>query len=304
MTELLKNPEFIEAVAKLVGATLWPTVLLVLALLFKREISSFTRRIKKGKLLGNEFELTEELDKFAKVAEKAQSEIYVPSRDTIPNAIETAAQQASESDVEKIISVASENPEFGLILLARKIEVEMKRLLAMGGHLRGRRALSYRDMAEYLGKNAAVSENLRKSLEIFWDVRNKIVHAHNDIGREDLIRTIDIGLTVLSAIRTIPHEKNVVAYPGTDIFADPEGNNRHEGVKAVILETTTPGGASKHHRVFPTTKSHYRAGMTVTWEWNMSITWGQCYYRDPWTNEIKHAWGSSAEFIGRDIETI
>lgn len=304
MTDLLSNPQLIEALAKLAGATLWPLVVLVLAALFKREISSFTRRIKKGKLLGNEFELAEELDNFAKTAEKAQQEIYVPPENEDLAGARNTAQEAEEGDTEKVISVASENPEFGLILLARKIEEEMKRLLAMGGHLRGRRALSYRDMAEYLGKNAAVSENLRKSLEIFWDVRNKIVHGHSEITREDLIRTIDIGLTVLSAIRSIPHEKNIVAHPGADMFSDPEGNHPIEGAKALVLETTTPGGARKLHRVFPTTKTDYRIGMTVAWEWNMSNTWGQCYYRDPWTKKIKQAWSSAAEFVGRDLDAI
>jgi hypothetical protein len=304
MSDLLNNPQLLEALAKLAGATLWPIVALVLALLFKREISSVARRIKKGKLLGSEFELTEELDKFAIAAEKAQSEIYVPPPPTAAEGAAASPVQATEGDVEAIIKLASENPEFGLILLARKIEEEMKRLLAMGGHLRGRRSLSIRDMAEYLGRNAAVSENLRKSLEIFWDVRNKIVHGHGDVSREDLIRTIDIGLTVLSAIRTIPHEKNVVAHPGAEMFADPEGKHPLEGVKALILETTTPGGARKLIRVFPTTRTDYRPGMTVTWEWNTNLTWGRCYYRDPWTKEIKEAWRSSAEFVGRDIEAI
>ena len=179
----------------------------------------------------------------------------------------------------------------------------MKRLLALSGHLRGR-SVSYRDMAEYLGRNSAVSVNLRKSLELFWDVRNKIVHGHGDVSKEDLVRTIDIGLTVLSAIKAIPHEKNIVAHPGADMFADQEGHEPIEGVKALILETTTPGGANKLMRVFPTTKEHYRQGMTVSWEWNMDKTWDRCYYRDPWTNEIKKGWHSSAEFVGRDIEAI
>lgn len=302
--EDLGDPELIGALAKLTGSILWPVVVIVLALMFKPEISSLARRIKKGKVLGNEFELSEELDRAALTAAKAQREVYVPGRSSDESEYDQEDLNASEDDVERIISIAVDNPEFGLIFLARKIEEEMKRLLAVGGHLQGRRSLSYRDMAEYLGKNAAVSQSLLKSLQLFWDVRNKIVHGHADVSQDDAIRAIDIGLTVLSAIRAIPHEKNVVAHPGAQIFSDPQGRQPIEGVRALILETTTPGGARKMRRVFPTTKEDYQEGATLTWEWNMNNVWSKCFYQDPWTGEVKKGWESSAEFVGRDIESI
>lgn len=301
--DLSRTIQLLDVIAKLAGAALWPIVIFVLAIMFKREISSVTKRIKRGKLFGNEFELSEEIDKLAKTAEKAQKEIYTSPEPSEPTA-KHLGNEALDRDIEDIISIATDKPEFGLILLAQKIEKEMKRLLALTGHLRGGKPVSYRDMADYLGKNSAVSDNLRKSLDLFWDVRNKIVHGQTDVSKSDLIRTIDIGLTVLSAIKAIPHEKNVVAHPGVDMFADQEGQKIVEDAKALILETTALGGANKFMRVFPTTKQHYQKGMTVSWEWNMSRTWGSCYYRDPWTNEIKKGWDSSAEFVGRDIEAI
>lgn len=304
MIDLIKNPAWIEAVAKLAGAILWPIVAFFLAMLFKGEISSIIRRIKKGKFFGNEFELEDELNELAEATERAQKEIYIPAAVVEDEEKGFGRGEAPKQDYEQIMARASENPELGLIFIARKIELEMKRLLAVSGHLRGRRSLSYRDMAEYLGRNAAVSENLRKSLDLFWDVRNKIVHSHGEVSREDLIRTIDIGLTVLSAISVIPHEKNVVAHPGADLFADPEGRQPIQSAKALILETTSPGGAAKSIRVFPTTRTDYRKGMAVTWEWNMEKTWGPSYYRDPTTGRIIKAWSVSAEFVGRDLDAI
>lgn len=303
MFDFPKVIQLIDVIAKLAATTLWPIVVLVLVMLFKGEISSVIKRIKRGKVLGNEFELSEKLDELAKTTEKAQREIYVPPSPSEPPA-EPLQIESSERDIEKIIDIASDKSEFGLILLAQTIEKEMKRLLAMTGHLGGRRSVSYRDMAEYLGRNSTVSGNLRKSLDLFWDVRNKIVHGHGSVDKENLIRAIDIGLTILSAIKAIPHEKNIVAHPGADMFADQEGRQPIEGVKALILETTAPEGSKKLTRVFPTTKTHYRQGMTVSWEWNMDKTWAKCYYRDPWTSEIKNGWNSAAEFVGRDIEAI
>lgn len=297
-------PQMIEALAKLASATLWPLVAIFLAVLFKGEVSSIVRRIKSGKVFGNEFVLGEELDRLAETVETATKEIPNPPSTITADGAEESRFKAIEKDEEKVISLASENPELGIILLARKIEEEMRRLLAISGHLGGQHSISYHDMAEYLGKNAAVSENLRKSIELFWGIRNKIVHGHRDIRQEELIRTIDIGLTVLSAIRALPYSKSVVVHPGAELYADPEGRQPLEGVKALILEVISPGGASKTINVFPTTKTDYRTGVTVSWEWNMNKVWGECYYRDPETKEIKKAWHSAAEFIGRDIETV
>jgi hypothetical protein len=298
MLELIKNPLWVEAIAKLAGAILWPSVAFVLALLFKGELSSIIRRIKKGKFFGNEFELDQDLDRLVIVAEKAQQEIYIPGE------VNEAKNDVAEFAPEQVIGRFSDNPELGIIFIARKIESEMKRLLAVSGHLKGRKSISYPDMAEYLGKNAAVSENLRASLQLFWDVRNKVVHAHGQVSRDDLIRTIDIGLTILSAISAIPQERNVVAYPCVDLYRDSGCTQLTLGVKGVILETTSPGGATKSHRIFPTTKTHFRVGMAVSWEWNMDRILGPTYYKDPQSSELKKAWESSAEFVGRDLDSI
>jgi len=42
----------------------------------------------------------------------------------------------------------------------------------------------------------------------------------------------------------------------------------------------------------------------VSWEWNMNNVWEAAWYRDPDTNEVKPAWSSSAEFIGRDLNNL
>lgn len=306
LIELLKNPLWVEAIAKLAGAVLWPFITLCFGLLFKGEISSIFRRLKKGKLLGNELELGTELDAFARTTEIAQAEIYIP-----PSAPEggppTAPQiERSDSDIEKIVALAGDSPELGFIMLARKIEKEMKLLMAVGGHLKGKRMLAFQDMAEYLAKNAAVSENLKSSLNLFWDVRNKIVHAQGEIKvtREEVIRAVDIGLTVLSAIKAIPHELHVVAHPNVDLFQDQAGTVPVPGVKGLMLEATSPGRATKALRIYPTTKTWYRPGMAVTWEWNMGLVTGRCFYRDPTDGTIKSAWSSAAEFVGRDLDAI
>jgi hypothetical protein len=60
----------------------------------------------------------------------------------------------------------------------------------------------------------------------------------------------------------------------------------------------------KSFRIYPSTKTHFKKGKQVAWEWDMSKTWGPLWYKDPQTDEMKSAWSSSAEFVGRNLEDI
>ncbi|MGE4260660.1 hypothetical protein [Shewanella sp.] len=301
------TPELITAIAGLISSVLWPAVTIWLVHNFKVEISGLVKRVKKGKVLGQEFELSEQLNELTIKADKVRSEALINKTvtDAPANSDDISQKTRYESDIEKIISISSENEELGIILLSQKIESELKILMASGGYLAGKDNLSFSDMLAYLQRNAAVSENLVASIKIFWDVRNKVIHrGHGKVERDNLIRIVDIGLTVLTAIRSIPHEINIVKYINVDIFNDAECKQIIEGVKAVILETHSPGRAQVNYRIFPTTKTHFSVGMQVSWEWGRTKQWGQAYYKDPADGLTKSAWSSSMEFTGRDLEKI
>jgi hypothetical protein len=108
----------------------------------------------------------------------------------------------------------------------------------------------------------------------------------------------------LRAIQAIPHEKYFVYHPGAEVYSDPEGNQVTDGVRAVILDVESPGGATRTRHVYPSTRTYFRRGMRVAWEWNLDRVFGESWYQDPDTNEVKHGWSSSAEFIGRPLEEL
>jgi hypothetical protein len=138
----------------------------------------------------------------------------------------------------------------------------------------------------------------------FWDIRNKIVHGADDVNADHILRAIDSGMTILRALEAIPHEINIIYHPGVDVFGDEKCHEKIEGVKGLILETTSPGGTAKSRRIYPTTRTNYEKGKQVAWEWNMARTWNKAWYRDPDTKEIRQAWVGSSEFVGRHIEDV
>ena len=44
--------------------------------------------------------------------------------------------------------------------------------------------------------------------------------------------------------------------------------------------------------------------LRVAWEWSFDNVWSEAWYKDPETNEIKSAWHSAAEFIGRNLDDL
>ncbi len=77
-----------------------------------------------------------------------------------------------------------------------------------------------------------------------------------------------------------------------------------QGVNGLILETTAPGGTTKTLRIFPTTQSHYQKGRQVPWEGNLGRVFDQAWYKDPITGQVREAWSSAAEFVGRHLNDL
>lgn len=111
-------------------------------------------------------------------------------------------------------------------------------------------------------------------------------------------------LTVSARLRAIPHEVNVIHHEGVDLYSDPGLTRKIEGARGVILETEGPEGAVKRLRIFPSTRSHFRKGMRVSWEWSPEHMFEQTWYRDPDTGGTRVAWTGAMEFIGRDVDSV
>jgi hypothetical protein len=116
-------------------------------------------------------------------------------------------------------------------------------------------------------------------------------------GGGDLLEVPDPG-AAFPIVSTSPDRVDIVYHPGVELFSDDAGTKPFPGAKGIVLETTTsPGGVMK--TIFPTTRTHFQKGRKVAAKWNVQKVWPAAWYRDPDTGEIKLAWLSSAEFVGR-----
>jgi len=100
------------------------------------------------------------------------------------------------------------------------------------------------------------------------------------------------------------HETHRVVNPGMPVYHDAACDNPMADAKGVILESYGPDGLTRSLRIHPTTRTHFRAGTMVAWEWSAEHRFGEAWYRDADTNVPKYAWTSSMEFVGRNLDEL
>jgi hypothetical protein len=291
--------ELIRSIAFL----LWPILAFVVLFLLKHQIRDILGRLRRGKVLGQKIELEQSLRELNASAQAAASES--PLFVQVPDIGKAGDVKDHESDdlARRVIEEASKSPKIALILLASELEREVRQLLASMGLLGTARSVSLFQYMQILEERGALPNHLAGSVRNFWYLRNKLVHGH-EASPDDIVRAIDSGLTILRTIRAIPHEVNVVYHPGAEVYADAEGREVRPGIKAVVLQTTSPGGAKKTLRAHPTTRTQFQKGDRVAWEWNRHLVVGESWYRHPDTSEVAYGWTQSVEFVGRHLEDV
>lgn len=314
--------QFISAVA----ALLWPLFAFTLLILFHKEIRRLISRIKRGKILGQEVELETSLTQLQTVTTAAVLDVSalpslpLPTQLSLPSPAETETEgkvvPSSETDAPptpphppaeenieaKILEEAARSPKAALLLLSSELERAVREIVANLGLLQGRRFLPIHQGLGLLMERGALPESVANGLQLFLKVRGRIVHG-GDADEDLILRAIDSGISLLKAIRAIPHAVKVVFDPNVEIYRDVGLTERFEGARGVLLEMESPDG-EKSPRIFPSTRTHFRKGMRVAWEWNMHTIFDQAWYRDRATGDATIAWLSSAEFVGRDLDAL
>ena len=280
-----------------IGHILWPLLTFGSLLLFRPQVRDLLGRLKKGKLLGQEIELQESLAHL-----QANAQAVAASLPPVPP--EEAKQLEADRDEEsKLLAEAGRSPKAALLLLAAQLERELRRVLAALGLWTERKPLTFQEGLRLLEKSPGYPKTLGAAVRSFYDVRTRLIHGHST-SDDEVISALDSGLTILNALNAIPRSDHVVAEANVPLYEDRECSKLRSNVKGLILDHFSPDGANAGRAIFPTTRSDFKKGTKVSWGWNMDLVTGESWYRDPTTSERKYAWTGSAEFVGRDLDTL
>jgi hypothetical protein len=286
----LTTPEATE-IFRVLTSLAWPAVVLTALVLFRKELAALSRRVTKGKAGPVEIELDRELDQLLMTTAAATK--------TLPPAQVTNHGTAGtgESQVRDVLREATHSPKLALIELSAEIERRSLEVVASTGHLEGQRRPPFSQMLNRLELSPPTQEAARQ----FRQVRNRLVHGM-DATEAEILRALDLGLSLLDAINRLPHEVHYVREPRVEVFRDEAGDMPVDAYHGVLLESVNNDGNRIIH-AFPTTRDHFEKGKAVSWEWG-EARYPEAWYRDPADGAIKYAWGGALEFVGRALHAL
>jgi hypothetical protein len=255
--------EHVAPILQAIAALLWAIFAFTALFMVKPEITRAFGRLRKGEILGQKFELGDELVKLENSADAAAKEVQGLAR-SINVEVETGhflvgksatasadQEESFDATIKSILQQAASAPKIALMTLRAELEKQARQALATRGILRGRPVVPVRQALSELHQYG-FPPNLSDSLKLFNDVRNKIIHGAAATDDEAL-GALDSGITILRALNALPNEVNVVYHPGVEVFSDATCTKPIPDAKGIILETTSPGTVMKTFRIFPTT---------------------------------------------------
>jgi hypothetical protein len=182
-----------------VAALTWPLVALAIVRWFRPEIRAILSRIRKGKFLGQEIEL-DELQAKTVAAEATGSVIQIEAGFQGSG---TLTANVAQDEIEEVLREAGRSPKLGLILLSTKIERAARELAADKGLDVSRRPVALNAMIRALVQAEQLPEEAGEALNLFNQVRNRIIHGH-DADDDEIARAIDSGTRLLRLLLSRP----------------------------------------------------------------------------------------------------
>jgi hypothetical protein len=282
-----------------IAAIMWPVIVLIAVVLFRAEVAGLFARIRKAKVLGQEFELTGSLEELRQRAETAAqaSEQNAEGAEPEPTLVLENAIEVIEREV---LDEAARSPRVGLMILSAELERVMREMLtrieqANPSSKRQRRPVGLVRMADSLWQVGVLPEELLNAVEAFSSVRNQIVHGAGEVSDREILQAIDAGLVILRSLQQVA--LGVVEQAGLELYEDSQGMIRRPDVWGVVLNGIG-NSTDTESWIMPTHRRDYAPGQVVKWAFDGSEVCPASWYRHPETRQLREAWEAAAFFVG------
>lgn len=166
--------------ASLVKSLAWPTAVLIVAVVFKSELSSLLRRLRSGKVLGTEWTFGDELSKVETVRATADVVAGRPAKSL-------GLRNTGDIDqtlIKLAVETADDNPSYAVLAAWEKVLVEIDSMLRKGERLldlptlKGApRKLPAARLIGMLEQATIVPPGFRETFERMLDLRNRVAHG-------------------------------------------------------------------------------------------------------------------------------
>lgn len=183
--------DWLEFVASVIKSLSWPTVILVVLILFRGQLTDLIpllRRIKY-KDLEVEFERT-----LAQATERARRDVLSPARPSVADRY--------VNTLERLVSIADASPRAAILEAWLEVEtaafdVAVRFSLAPTAH-----SVSPLRLGEVLTQFGGMSPDVLEVYKQLWDLRNKAVHAVDAVFGPMVVRDyVSLAISVADYLR-------------------------------------------------------------------------------------------------------
>ena len=128
----------VATLLRAIATLLWPILVFVALWVFREPLAQALSRLKKGKILGQEFELERDLQKLEETTAAARQETsLVPRLELKEDALQDDNQEP-DTEIRSILEQAARSPKVALMFLSAELEKQGRLALAMRGMLQHR----------------------------------------------------------------------------------------------------------------------------------------------------------------------
>ena len=181
---------------KIDSNTIWLLIIATLVFLLP-ELRSIAPYIRTLKIAGIEIGLREDMDKLASELEKANVSLSDEGAGPAPPEI--------YAEVEEIIKDLTKDPRAALLLLASRLEEQIRKRLMDTRTDEKRRFLPVSQMVAFGVQEGIFPEEVLPAFREFWTIRNRVAHGDAvDVSNSTILSLVSLGtdlLKVLSATK-------------------------------------------------------------------------------------------------------
>ena len=195
--------QFLEFFIQFIKVAIWPLVTIYAIRVFKPDLKKALMRLKKATFLGgNEVEFSDEVEELNENVKRGREEVS----DTVFSMEENEEKSIQlNQDMNEIFEAARINPEIGIMKLSSILEREVRTLaVRFLGQQHPNLKMSFLKLCQILISENYLPPHIAQSLKVFSELRNKIVHGNISKGDENVIKVLDIGLSLLETITSVP----------------------------------------------------------------------------------------------------
>ncbi|WP_426407514.1 hypothetical protein [Bradyrhizobium ganzhouense] len=206
-----------------------------------------------------------------------------------------------EKDTKAIVDAASVSLDRSIIVAWKLLEGKIRRLLA-ATHWNEGVYVDVRHGFETLVSLGVLAKNDLNNLKVLEDEYVRVTSHKAQGDKSASTSAVITAIQLLKGLHSIALQDNIVEATSIKLYSDPSCKSEIVGATGLLIKQVMVEGLETRYGVFPTTRTDYKVGEHLTWDWNLSRIWREFCFKNPRTGAVER--GAAAEFVGSDIDSL